>query len=316
MKTILQRALVVVAACVTHQVAAVDFTISGEQVHYNLGSESNSVLRSVPFTLTQIGNNWATSSTYTYADSSGAKQTLALVDGMTFNVTWNLAGTTSVALVMDDAMAFLEGAVSYPRFLLMAFLATGRRPDQATNSPVPFLAPRHPALHSYLWNIRWSAETPFLPAEVRFTLDPALADGVPADQVRYYFRSGSRDQSRYRDFQRSQRDGASYSVTAWTNWHGSVLPLCCAFRFVTYDIVNDGLFVPQLLIVTVTNIAQPSSAPLVPELVPGSDVQLAVKGACLQYTSKDGAFLSEEQAKAVGRVLRPPPTAIRTVPSE
>ncbi len=304
MKTILLSALAVIAACATHEVTAVDYTISGEQVLYNVGSASNSLLMSVPFALTQVGTNWTISSSYT---NSGAKETLALVDGLSYNVTWDLAGTVSVALVTDDHMAFLEGAVSFPRVLLMAFLTTERRLDQVTNGPVPFLGPRHAGLHAYRWSIRWRADPPFLADEVRFVLDPGLAKRVPADQVRYYFRSGHRDWGLFRDFQESQRDGAAYSVTAWTNWNGSVLPLRCSFRFVTYDIANEGLVVPQLLVVTVTNIAQPASVSLVPALVPGSDVQLAVKGNCHSYRSIDGAFLSEEQAKVVGRVLRPRP---------
>ena len=108
----------------------------------------------------------------------------------------------------------------------------------------------------------------------------------------------------------SQRGGAEYAVTAWTNWNGEALPLRSTLKFTTYDVVNKGLVVPQLLVVTVTNIAAPGSSPLIPALAPGDGVQHVINGTCYYYTSADGKFLTAEQTKAVGQVLtsraRPP----------
>jgi hypothetical protein len=78
-------------------------------------------------------------------------------------------------------------------------------------------------------------------------------------------------------------------------------------KFTTFDVINKGLVVPQLLVVTVTNIAASGSEPLIPALGAGGAVQHIINRTCYSYTSADGKFLSPDQVKAIGRVLTPAP---------
>jgi len=306
MRCILQAMTIAVAVGAAQRLAAIDYAISGDQTVYNIDGVKTSALMSVSFTLTRAGTNWAIINTYT--NNTGVIDTIAMVSGCTYSVTTDLSGKGSGAgLVMDNAIDRLEGATIFPRVLLMAFLTPQQSLANLTNTPVPFLGPRHAALHCYKWSFRWSAQGPYLPEQVRFDLDPVLVRQVSAEAISYCFRSGYRDRSLFKAFAASQRSGAEYSVTAWTNWNGQTLPLRSTFRFTTFDIINKELVLPQLVVVTVTNIAVAGSGSLIPALTPGDGVQHVYNRTCYYYTSTDGGFLSHEQAKAVGRVLTPAP---------
>ena len=146
---------------------------------------------SVSFTLREEGTNWAIGTTYT---NSGAVDTTAMVGGCIYAVTRELSGP-GAAEVMDNPMDCLEAAPIFPRMLAMAFLTTRPEGASLTNAPVAFLAPRHAALHCYRWNLSRSAQSPYLPEQVRFELDPGLVRQVPAKAISYCFRSGFRDRS-------------------------------------------------------------------------------------------------------------------------
>ncbi len=297
------------ASCVTVGILAVsglhagDYTISGEQTVYNIDGVKTSALTSVSFTLARVGTNWSICNIYT---NTGAVDTIAMVAGCTYSMTRDVSGRAAGAgLVMDNPTLRLEGAPIFPRALLLAFLTPQQSLSNVTNAPVPFLSPRHAGLHCYAWDVRWSANSPYLPEHVGFELDPRLVARVPTDAIKYYFRSGYQDRSHFKAFVASQRGGGEYSVGGWTNWNGEMLPLRSMLRFTTYDIVNNGLIVPQMLVTTVTNIAVPGAGSLIPPLIPGEGVQHIYSNTCYYYTSTDGGFLSHEQAKAVGRVLTP-----------
>ncbi len=305
MKRILQSLGIAVACCAASGLSAADYVISGEQTIYNILGGQTSALTSVSFTLTQAGTNWSISTTYT---NPAAMEIIAMVHGCTYLVTTDLSGSQPGAgLVMDNLTHQLEGAPIFPRIVHMAFLTAPQNLRTLTNTPVPFLSPRHAGLHCYRWDFKWSTQSPRLPERVQFALDPELVRQVPADAVHYCFRSGYRDSSLFKAFAASQRGGAEYSVTAWTNWNGETLPLRSTFRFTTYDVINKGLVVRQVLVLAVTSISASEAATLIPALKAGAGVQHILNRTCYYYETPDGRFLSPEQAKAVGRVLTPAP---------
>jgi hypothetical protein len=214
---------------------------------------------------------------------------------------------------MDNPIDRLDGAPMFPRVLLLAFLTPQQGLAEVTNVPVPFLSPRHAGLHCYRWSLNWSAEPPFLPGQVRFDLDRDLVRRVSADAIHCCFRSGYRDRALFKQFQETQRGGAEYSVAAWTNWQGASLPLRAAIRFTTFEPSAGGGSFRQLLVVRVTGVTRPGSDSLIPKLAPGDGVQHVLDRTCYYYTSAGGKFLSPDEVKSVGRVLKPAPPPPRWV---
>ena len=293
MRRLLQGPCIAAALCAALRLHAMDYVISGEETLYNVDGARTSAVMFVTFTLRQEGTNWAISAIYT---NSGAVDTIATAGRCAFAVTRDLYGRgPGAGYVTENEMAAFEGLPVFSRVLQMAFLTPRQSLATVTNAPVPFLDPCHAALHCYRWDLRWSPKPPYLPEYTRFDLDPALVRQVPAEVVSYYFRSGFQDRSLFKAFAASQRGGAEYAVTAWTNWSGEALPLRSTFKFTRYETVNK-LVVPQLLVVTVTNIAAPGSEPMIPALNTGDGVQHIISGTCYYYTSAGGEFLSPEQA--------------------
>jgi hypothetical protein len=291
--------IIALAAGLTQELIATDFEVSGRQeIRAVLGSTTSSVLTTT-FTLTCVGTNWAISTFYT---NSGIRECLALVDGRSYTAEWYANGTSG-GLVMDRPSDRLDAAPEFVRILAGAFLTSQERPGSVSNAPVGFLHPRHRALYCYQPEVAWSSEAPWLPERIRFRLDDGLCDQVPGEALSYFFRSGYRDRSLFRRWRETQKSGAEYSVSAWTNWGGLTLPHRATLTHTHFEHSRGEQSFPRMHIITVTNVQRPSSAVLVPTLLPGSSVQDVEAGKCYLYTSTDGTFLPPGQAKSVGTLL-------------
>lgn len=291
---------ITLATCLSRELLGADFEVSGQQeLQVVLNSATSSVVTTT-FTLTCVGTNWAMSTVYT---NSGMRECIAMVDGRAYSSLWNLAGAGWGGLVMDRPSDRLDGSPEFVRVLVGAFLTSRDRPASVTNHPVGFLFPRHPGLYCYRSDIVWSPESPFFPERIRFRLDEGLCRRVSNEAISYFFRSGYRDRSLFRRWQETQKSGAEYSVSAWTNWGGLTLPQRARLTHSHFEHSGGGESFPRVFLITVTNVQRPASAALVPALMPGSSVQEVAGGICYLYTSPDGKFLPVGQAKSVGRVL-------------
>ena len=311
---------IALAVCLTQELMAADFEVSGQQeIQVVLNSTTSSVFATT-FTLTCIGTNWAISIFYTNTwVRACVQECIALVDGRSYTAEWYANGTSG-GLVMDRPSNRLDAANEVVRVLAGAFLTSKERP--ASNAPVGFLHPRHPALHCYQSEVAWSSEAPLLPERIRFRLDDGLCEQVPREDASYFFRTGSRDWSLFRRWRETQKAGAEYSVSAWTNWGGLKLPQRATLSHTHFEHLNGEQSFPRVHIITVTNVQPPGARTLVPTLLPGSSVQEVAAGTNYLYTSTDGTFLPEGQAKSVGMVLKKSPvpgpvaalTQIRSLP--
>jgi hypothetical protein len=283
-----------VATCVAQQLAAVDFVVSGEEAVQLVQNSVTSSVQTATFIVTRVGSNWSIINDYT---NSGAREYITWVDGRSYSATWDIAGTASSGLVMDRPADRLDASTEFTRVLIAAFLLSGEPGASLTNPPVGFLFPRHPGLHCYRWEMERSPESPFLPERVRFQLDKELVKSVPREAVTYFFRSGYRDQALFRRFQDTQRNGAEYAVTSWTNWGGFRIPIEANLTHTHFDHMDGKSSFRRLFVINVTGLGRPASKSLVPPLLPGSSVQEIVGGACYLYTTANGNYLSPGQAK-------------------
>lgn len=323
MKNVRQKLVIVLAVGLTQELMATDFQVSGQQeIRVVLNSSTSSVVTAT-FTLICIGTNWAISIFYT---NSGVRavteESIALVDGRSYTAEWYAGGTSCGGFVTDRHWDRLDAATEFVRVLAGAFLTSKDRPGSVSNAPVGFLPPRHPALYCYRSEVAWSSEPPLLPERIRFHLDDGLCDQVPREALSYFFRSGYRDGSLFRRWRETQKSGAEYSVSAWTNWGGLTVPHRATLTHTHFEHFNGEQSFPRMHLITVTNVQIPSSATLVPTLLPGSSVRDVAAGISYLYNSTDGTFLPEGQAKSVGTLLAKSPvpgpvaalTRLRSIP--
>jgi hypothetical protein len=300
-----QDVAIALAACLTQKLIATDFEVSGRQEIQVVLNSTTSTVFTTTFTLTCIGTNWAITNVYT---NSGVRECIAMVDGRSYSADWYAGGGSFGGLVMDRPSDRLEAAPEFVRGLVGAFLTFKDRPGSVSNAPVGFLFPRHPALYCYGSEVLWSSEAPMLPERIRFHLDHGLCKKVSSEAISYFFRSGYRDRSLFRRWQETQKPGAEYSVSAWRNWGGLTFPQRATLTHIHFDDSGGGQSFPRMHLISVTNVQRPTSATLVPTLLPGSSVQEVAGGICYLYTSPDGRFLPVGQAKSVGTVLTKPAT--------
>jgi hypothetical protein len=298
--------VIALGACLTQELIAADFEVSGEQeIRVVLGSTTSSV-SAATFTLTCIGTNWAIHIFYTNSGVRDVTQEcIALVDGRSYTTEWYANGPCG-GLVMDRPADRLDAATEFVRVLAGAFL-TSKEAGSLSNAPMAFLHPRHPGLHCYRPEVAWSPQSPWLAERVRFHLDDGLCEKVLHAAVSDFFRSGYGDQSLFRRWRETQKAGAEYSVSAWTNWGGLKLPQRASLAHTHFEHLGKEQSFPRVHIITVTNVQGPSSATLVPTLLSGSSVQHVADGLCYLYASTDGTFLPLEQAKAAGTLLTKSP---------
>jgi len=299
-----QTLAIALVCCVAPVVMAADFEVSGQQeIRVGAGAAESGVMATT-FTLARLGSNWAIHVFYTNAWARAVTQEcITMVDGRSYSAEWAADGTCG-GLVMDVSNR-LDGATEFIRVLAGAFLLSKER--NADSLPVGFLPPRHPALHCYQCEVARSTESPWLPQRIRFRLDDTLCDQVPSEAVSDFFRSGSRDWSLFRRWRETQKSGAEYSVSAWTNWGELTLPQRATLTHNSFEHSPGERSFSRVHILTVTKVQVPASATLVPMLLPGSSVQEVTAGANYLYTSTDGTFLPEGQAKSVGTRLRKSP---------
>lgn len=275
-----------------------DFKISGHQQLLVIEGTHTSIVQASDFTVARKGNNWFIENTYTNA---GSRSYIAFVDGRPYQATWNLVDGDSAGLVLESMTSMLDGAPEFPRVLFTAFLLTPQEIDAAANCPVAFLFPRHPALHCYVWNPFWSSMRPFLPERITFQLDSGLLRRVSDDVVEYFYGAGKKGSRLIREFEKTQKAGALYSVVEWTNFASSSFPLLARLRHVHFD---GTKVLERIHLIETAHIEPVNSYSLLPPLSPNAWVQHLFRGTNYFYQTDTGRWLSDQEVTKVGRVKR------------
>lgn len=302
-------AIVIIVLCLfgTFDGRAVDFKVSGEQQAMAVLEGRTSAVQNVSFTIVKIGTNWSIVNGYPEA---GTKQYFAFIDGVPYTTTLVTIDGGTAGLVMEKLDILLDAAPAFARFGLSAFLGSQ---EFGTNLPVPFLPPRHPALHFYARSVDIPDPPSPFPKAIKFAVNKELFEKVSADSLYYFYgydKPGRKTAKQlYRAFQETQNDGAEYQVQKWTNFEGNLFPATAILKSTEYD-EKAGKF-QRIYTFTVSAIEHPGDYRLLPPLAPNSWVQEVIGGTNYTYLSAAGQWLPKDEVIKVGTVKdtspRPPP---------
>lgn len=242
--------------------------IKGEQVIAVIeedGSKTSIVQRS-DFEVYRQGNtNWSIQNSY-----PGVNNIIGQVNNEPFLLVQNQSNTSAGGVVLLSKKDLLEGVLEFGRILYLAFLANAKEVD---NMPVPFLLPRHPDLYDYIWDVRFSSNSPFLPESIIFTQNTTF--GLDANKAKYF-------------------------VTSWTNFAGLTFPTSGYLR---HDHRERLKVLDRLLTFTVTSVSLDEKANLRPILTTNSSVTHVFPDGAWQYKATESKWLNGDEAKQKGRFL-------------
>lgn len=295
--------LIIALSLGASELRAYDFKISGEQQAILMLGSKTALVQSVTFTVARISTNWSILNAY---PESAAKQYIAAVGGRAYSIVLNSVDGSTSGGNFESPRELLDASPTFARVLFTAFLTTKDSPAPLTNSPVPFLFPRHPALYSYVWRVDWSERDPGLPERITFELNDELFRRIPRDAVYYYYPNRREAARLLKGFKNTQTGGAEYSTSDWKTFEDAFFPSITTLKSMQFEERTNHSY-QSIHLVKVKSIERPDGYQLVPPLAPNSYVQHVLGKTNYLYQTTTGQWLSDAEAQRIGRarLIRP-----------
>lgn len=250
---------------------------------------------STSFSLKAGESDWSLLNSYA---ASRVQQQLIYSGGKAYTVTSDLDRLQTGAAALNSLDDLL---VSAPEFSRLIYSALCMKDDvQASNAPVAFLDPRHPALHAYDMRLQWSRDSfPSFPESAEFTIARSRIDKVVPETIEYFYRDSLSPKKALLDFAESQTIPARFAVIAWTNSPIGRVPQSATLE---HRYHSSGRTIDRRHQLWVTNVAYAGNAPLLSQLPNNTRIQHVVQGTNYSYIATNGVWLSDAEATRSGVV--------------
>lgn len=251
----------------------------------------------VSFTARVHGQEWQ----LTIAYPNGAVDTQAVVGGRGFITSGttnsvNVAGCTTRKLDRH-----LEAVPEVGRFLFYALICG---PEVQASFPTnaaewaPFVEPRSPMMSVFDRKSEYPPDFPYLPARIEWTLNAGKVGNLNAQLLADYFGSERIGRRRLAEYVRAQGSPSIYKVRRRLITDGMTLPSEAAVVHTYLD--RDGKSGARRFELHVAKAGPLSNFDFTPKLKAGSRVSHVVGDQEYVYSSKDGSWLSDDEAQRAG----------------